>query len=100
MGERGTSAVWWTSAGRCSLRQLLVSVGECDKGQEDQTRDAANEQAQQAAMYMHGLTPLPCVEKGVPRDAPVEQDTENENHLDLGCFVATHPTNNSNNSSK
>lgn len=53
-----------------SLPQLLVSVGECDEGQEDQSSDAANEQAQQASVHMHGLTALPCVEKGMPRDAP------------------------------
>lgn len=48
----------------------MVSVGKRDKGQEDQASDATNDQAQQAAVNLHGLTALPRVEKGMPRDAP------------------------------
>lgn len=67
----------------------MVSVGKRDKGQEDQASDAANDQAQQAAVNLHGLTALPRVEKGMPRDAPGEQDTESGNNLDLRCFLVT-----------
>lgn len=83
-----------------SLPQLLVSVGECDEGQEDQSSDAANEQAQQASVHMHSLTALPCVEKGMPRDAPVEQEHREWKPPEPQMLHSNNPTNNSNNSSQ
>lgn len=78
----------------------MVRVGKGDKGQEDQASDGTNDQAQHAAMYLHGLAALARVEKGMSRDAPVEQSTESGNYLDCRCVLVTRPTSNSNNSTK
>lgn len=48
-------------------------------------------------MNLHGLAALARVEKGMSRDAPVEQSTESGNYLDRRCG---RPNSNSNNSTK
>lgn len=66
--------VWLLSAGG-SLPQLLEKDGDDGVGQEDHTGRAPDDQAQHAAMHLHGLTALSRVEEGVIGDTPEEQDT-------------------------
>lgn len=58
-----------------SLPHLLGKDGDDGVGQEDHTGRAPDDQAQHAAVHLHGLTALSRVEEGVIRDAPAEQDT-------------------------
>lgn len=85
-----------SATGIGSVYQLLVRVGKGEKGHEDQASDATNDQAQHAAMDLHSLATLACVEKGMSRDAPVEQSTESRHYLDRRCILVTRPTSNSN----
>lgn len=53
-----------------SLLGPLEEDGDDGEGQEDHTGRAANHQAQDAAMHLHGLASLSCVEEGMTGDAP------------------------------
>lgn len=70
----GVSLVWLMSAGG-SLPQLFGKVGDDGEGQEDHTSCASDDQAQDAAVHLHGLTALSRVEEGVIGDTPGEEDT-------------------------
>lgn len=57
------------SAGR-SLPRLFGKHEEDGEGQEDHTGGASDDQAQDAAVHLHGLTALSRVEEGMIGDTP------------------------------
>lgn len=60
---------WLRSAGR-SLPCPLGKHGDDGEGQEDHTGRAPDQQAQDAAVHLHGLAALPRVEEGMTGDTP------------------------------
>ena len=50
----------------------MVKDGDDGEGQEDHAGHASDQQAQDAAVHLQGLTSLPRVEEGVTRGAPGE----------------------------
>lgn len=73
--RRGGASLVWLMSARGSLPQLFGKGGDDGEGQEDHTSCASDDQAQDAAVHLHGLTALSRVEEGVIGDTPGEEDT-------------------------
>lgn len=61
--------IWLMSAGR-SRPWLLRKDGDDGEGQEDRAGRASDQQAQDAAVHLHGLAALPSVEEGMTGHTP------------------------------
>lgn len=69
LSREGASVIWLMSAGR-SRPWLLRKDGDDGEGQEDRAGRASDQQAQDAAVHLHGLAALPGVEEGMTGDTP------------------------------
>lgn len=67
-----------------SLLGPLEEDGDDGEGQEDHAGRAANHQAQDAAMHLHGLASLSCVEEGMTGDAPAARHSL---HIHTDAFI-------------